>query len=270
MLFKDTQSPEDWLRTTWLDIPVLQTLLNLLKKKNLAGTPKLEYYYRYNQCATILLIKFEQLIEANEVVNITSSANRVSELRVLYEAASYFVGGELDKAIEKVNSDLEKKIRTIMHIIFSLHFGSNYLRCLPENSRQNIGKLDKRGPHLLKRPVDKNLFYHLSRSEYAQVVNEGQNWNIAIQAIFPERDKKEVVKALQLSFALDDREQHRDRLDYFRQRKELVRQAIVNAEWIFRSISYALTIALNPPGFSVQSEGNYKDVKESFIGTSNQ
>ena len=172
----------------------------------------------------------------------------------------------MDKAIEKVISVLEKKIRTIMHIIFSLHFGSNYLRCLPENSRQNIGKLDKRGPHLLKRPVDQNLFYHLSRSEYAQVVNEGQNWNIAIQAIFPERDKKEVVKALQLSFALDDREQRRDGKDNFRQRKELVRQAIVNAEWIFRSISYALTIALNPPGFSVQSEGNYKDVKVSSLG----
>ena len=37
--------------------------------------------------------KLEQLIEANEVINITYSANRVSELRVLYEAASYFVGG---------------------------------------------------------------------------------------------------------------------------------------------------------------------------------
>lgn len=266
LLFKDTQSPEDWLRSTWLDIPVLQTLLNLLKQKNLAGTVKLEYYHRYNQCAIILLEKLEQLIEANEIVNITSSPNGISELRVLYEAASFLVSGELDKAVEKINSDLEKKIRTIMHISFSLHFGSNYLRCLPEKSRQNIVELNKRGPQLLRRSVDKNLFYHLSRSEYSQVVNEGQNWNIALSTIFPGRTKNDVVNALQLSFALDDREQHRDRLDYFRQRKEFVRQAIVNAEWLFRSLSNALTIALNPPGFNLQNEENYHDVRVSFIG----
>lgn len=269
IIFKNTQRPEEWLRSTWLDIPILPTIVPLLQQQNLADTEAVEYYQRYSQSATVLLEKLDQLLSSNGVVKLVSSNNRREEMRMLFNAVNHLQNGELDKAIEVINSNIEKKIRAAFHLAFSLHFGPDYMGNLPESAQERIAGVSKKAPFPLKRAVDKNLFYHLTRSEYAEVVNSKINWSTIFQKVFPSKSREEVVGAIQLTFALDDRHQHRDRIDYFRERKEQIRQSIVNAEWLLHSLASVISLAMNPVALCEECQGDYHVIRISFVGQEN-
>jgi hypothetical protein len=264
VIFKDTQSPEEWLRSTWLDIPILPTIIPLLKQDSLADTEAIEYYQRYRQSASVLLDKIEQLLNTHNVVDLISSHNHKDEVKILFSAANLLEGGELDKAIELINSNLEKRIRSVFHLFFPLRFGPDYLKYIPESAQKRIAELESKGPIPIKRTMGKNLFYHLSRSEYAEVVNSKSNWAILFEKMFSPWQREEVVKALQLTFALDDRQQHRDRIDFFRQRKGSIQQAIVNADWLYESLGKAIKLAIKPQGFESKLLNDIRMVRVSF------
>jgi hypothetical protein len=84
--------------------------------------------------------------------------------------------------------------------------------------------------------------------------------------IFSPKSREEVVKALQLTFGLDDRKQHRDRPDYFRKTREEIRQAIVNADWILYNLAQGLRLSLKPNGFSQIKQEGFNDYRVSFLG----
>ena len=93
------------------------------------------------------------------------------------------------------------------------------------------------------------------------------NWSLSLEKVFYPKTKDEVLKAFRLTFALDDRKQHRDRIEYFRERKEHVRQAIVNADWLLCSLANALYLSIDPPGLSFETTEENNIVRLSFIGT---
>lgn len=266
LIFKNTQSPEEWLRSTWLDIPILPVVIPLLQQETLADTEAVEYYQRYRQCASVLLEKLEQLLAVNSIAGLTSSSNRTEEMRALFKASTHLDDGELDKAVEDINSYLEKRIRVAFHLTFSLQFGPDYFRYVPESAQRRITELSNKAPFPLKRAVDKNLFYHLTRSEYTEVINSKSNWNSIFQQVFFPKSREEVAEAVRLTFALDDRIQHRDRIDYFRERKEQLRQAIVNAEWLFKTLANVISLTINPKGFCEETLNDYHTVRISLVG----
>ncbi len=265
LILKNNLNAEEWLRTTWLDIPILPTIIPLLQQESLVDVEAMEYYQRFRQSASVLLEKLEQLLNAQNVVNLISSHNSKEEMKVLFNAINYLEAGELDKAIDLINSNMEKRIRSVFHLMFSLRFGPDYIKYLPETAQIRISQLENRGPLQLKRSVDKNMFYHLTRSEYAEVVNAKANWNIIFEKLFSPKQREEVVEALQLTFALDDRNVHRDRKDYFRERKGLVRQAIVNADWLYESFRNVINLSFKPNGFCSKSLDGTRIFNVSFL-----
>lgn len=267
IILKFNGSAEDWLRKTWIDIPILHVIIPLLEQKNLNEADIIEFHQRYLQSAKVLLEKIEQVIEATNVVNLISSTNRNEELKTLLDACNSLRAGELEKPIEEVNSNLEKKIRVLFHLAFSLQFSSEYVSHMPEAFQNRVGEIPDRGIVGLKRPLDRNLFYHLSRSEYSDIVNSKNNWGLIFEKVFYPKTREEIVNAFQLTFGLDDRKQHRERLEYFRERKEKIRQAIFNADWLMSSLSSALTLAINPPGFFLEVQADNFVARVSFIGT---
>jgi hypothetical protein len=268
ILFKFNGTSAEWLRNTWLDIPILHVIIPLLEEENMAEVDIVECHHRYLQSAKILLEKIDQLIEATNVVNLVSSSNRTEELRILLQACNNLRAGELEKAIDEINSSLEKKIRVLFHLAFSLHFSSEYLSHLPESFQKRITELPNRGVIGLKRPLDRNVFYHFSRSEYSDIINSKDNWGLIFEKVFYPKTREEIVNALQLTFGLDDRKQHRDRIEYFRERKDKIRNAIFNAEWLMNLLSNVLTLAINPPGFFHEVQGDNFVARISFIGIS--
>jgi sorbitol-specific phosphotransferase system component IIA len=259
---------EEWLRKTWIDIPILHVIIPLLEQKNLNEADIIEFHQRYLQSAKVLLEKIEQVIEAKNVVNLIGSTNRNEELKTLLDACNNLRAGELEKPIEEVNSNLEKKIRVLFHLAFSLHFSSEYITHMPESFQMRIDEIPNRGIVGLKRPLDRNLFYHLSRSEYSEIVNSKNNWGLIFEKVFYPKTREEIVNALQLTFGLDDRKAHRERLEYFRERKEKIRQAIFNADWLMSSLSSALNLAINPPGFFHEVQADNFVARVSFTGIS--
>jgi hypothetical protein len=266
IVFGDKQTPTDWLRSTWLDMSIPAIIESIIEQENLSGTEAIEYYQRYHQAAKTIIEKLSQLLEINRLINIVSSKNGREEKQLLFNATSYLQQGDLDRAIEEINSCIEKRIRVAFHLAFSLHFGNDYLGHLPTDTQAKIQLIPSKGPFPLKRAVDQNLFYHLSRSEYAEIVNEKSNWNNIFEKVFSPRTREEVVEALRKTFCLDDRKQHRDRASYFREVREEIRLAIRNADWLLYSLANVLRISANPEGFVDGMEGDFHNVKISFAG----
>lgn len=265
VIMKSSQKPEDWLRSTWLDIPILPTIIPLLRQDSLSDTEPIEYYQRFRQSASVLLEKIGQLLNAQNVVSLITSKNRKLELKLLFDAATLLEGGEIEKALDIINSNLEDRIRAIFHLVFSMRFGPDYSKYLPAQTQTRIAQLGDKGPSQLKRTLDKNLFYHMSRSEYAEVVNNKKYWTLLFEKIFQPRTREEVFNAFQLTFALDDRNAHRDRKDYFRERKNSIRQAIINADWLYDSLRNAINVVLNPVVFDSKLTNKDRFTKISFL-----
>lgn len=267
IIFKNSESSEDWLDNTWLDFPIKSTILSILREENVPEKEAIDYFQRYHHSTIIMLEKLEELLEINRMINILSSKNRRKEMRVLFNAGNYLRNGDLENAIEETNSSIETRLRVAFHLAFSLHFGSDYFDKIPTSVRERILNLDTKGPSSLRRTRDRNLFYHFSRSEYAEVVNNKSNWSKIFEKVFSPRSREEVVKALQATFALDDRKQHRDRKDYFREKREEIRKAIYNADWLFTSLVRIFDLSLNPSGFIDEKEDDYHKVRVSFVGS---
>lgn len=262
----DKQAPAEWLRSTWLDMSVPAIIESVIEQESISETEALEYYQRYHQATKTIIEKLAQLLEVNRLVNVVSSKNGREEKQLLFNAASCFQHGDFDRAIEEINSAIERRVRVAFHLAFSLHFGSDYLRRLPAGSQERIQIVPNKGPLPLKRGVDQNLFYHLSRSEYADIVNEKSNWNNIFERMFSPRTREEVVEALRATFCLDDRKQHRDRPSYFREVREEIRQAIFKADWLLYYLAHVLRISANPDGFVDEMEGDFHKVRISFAG----
>lgn len=267
IIFKDKQSPEEWLESTWLDIPIRHIINSILRQGDLSGTTGIEYYQRYHQSATIILETLDQLLDINRnIVNILSLRNGREEMQTLFKAGNYLQKGDFEKAIEEINSKIESRIRVAFHLAFSLYFGNSYLSHLPSSAQERIQEITKKGPVSLKRSVDQNLFYHLSRSEYAEVVNEKNIWSNIFERVFSSKPREEVVEALRTTFALDDRKQHRDRVDYFRMVREQIRKAICNADWLLYSLADVLRLSINPGGFVDEIQDGVHSIRVSYVG----
>ena len=266
IIFKSPESAVEWLDSTWLDFPIKPTIISVLQQETVSEREAVDLYQRYHHSAAIVLEKLAQLLEINRMTNILSSGNLREEMRVLFNAGNYLRNGDFDNAIEEINSNIEKKIRVAFHLAFSLHYGGNYMRALPTSAQERISNLNKKGPPSLRRTVDQNLFYHFSRSEYADVVNTKNNWRNMFEEVFSPKTRGEVVNALRITFALDDRKQHRDRKDYFRNMREAIRQSILNADWLFASLAKVLHLSINPHGFVDEMQDEYRKVRISFAG----
>jgi len=262
----DKQTPTDWLRSTWLDMSIPAIIESIIEQESVSGTEELEYYQRYHQAAKTTIEKLSQLLEVNRLVNVVSSNNGREEKQLLFDAATYLQNGDLERAIEEINSCIERRIRVAFHLAFSLHYGSDYLRHLPASSQERIQIVPSKGPFPLKRAVDQNLFYHVSRSEYAEIVNEKNNWNNIFEKMFSPRSREEVVEALRATFCLDDRKQHRDRPSYFREVREEIHKAIRKADWLLYCLADVLRISANPDGFVDEMERDFHNVRVSFAG----
>jgi len=265
IILKDRQVPEEWLKTTWLDIPERETISSVLHPETVAGADPIILYQRYYRSATVLLEVLEQLLEINRLTNIVSLQSWTDEMKTIYAAGNSLKNGDFEKALEEINSKIEQRIRVVFHLAFSLHFGNDYLSHLPKYIQDRISNLGARGPQGLKRLVDSNLFYHFSRSEYAEIVNDNTNWDTFFSSIFSQKKKEEVVDALRLTFSLDDRKQHRDRSEYFRTAREPIRQAISNAGWLLNSLANGLRLSLNPKGYLEKTVANLHILKVSFV-----
>lgn len=266
IIFDDKQMPEEWLRSTWLDMPILASIISVLLQDSLSETERVEYYQRYHQSATVVLETLGQLLEINRMINLVSSHNGKEEMRTLFSAGNFLQNGDFESAIETINSSIENRLRVAFHLAFSLHFGSEYLKNLPTSAQERISIISNKAPYPLKRSIDHNLFYHLSRSEYAEVVNKKDNWSNFFEKVFSPKSKEEVVQALQMTFALDDRKLHRDRPDYFRTVREQIRQAICNADWLLYSLANVLRLSISPSGFIDETQDDYHKVRISFAG----
>lgn len=265
IIFKNSDLAEEWVDSTWLDLPIKPNIISILRREDVPKKEMIEYYQKYHHSVTVVLEKLDQLLETNRMINILSSTNRREELRILSEAGNYLQIGDFDSAIEEINSNIEKRIRVAFHLTLSLHHGSNYFQHLPISVQDRISNLDKKGPPQFKRTVDQNLFYHFSRSEYAEVVNNRSNWSSMFRQVFHPKSRQEVVNALRKTFALDDRKQHRDRKDYFRLQREKIREAIVNADWLFTYLAKVMHMAMNPIGFTEEMENEQRKVRISFV-----
>jgi len=264
IVLKNKETPEEWLDSTWLDIPPLRIIKSIILQEKLAPSERMEYYNRYCTSASFMLEILNQLLDVNRLVNILTSKNGTEEMRALMRAGVYLNDGDFDSAIEEVNSKIEERIRTVFHLSFSLHYGNNYLNKLPRHIQERIEDTPKKGPPGLKREIDVNLFYHFSRSEYAEIVNEKRHWQTFFNKIFAPNKRDKIVEMLQLTFSLDNRIQHRDRADYFRILREEIRKVIINADYLLYALAETLNLSINPEGFSHELKENINHIKVSF------
>jgi len=265
IILKNKSAPEEWLRSTWLDIPERETIDSVLHPETLSNADPLILYQRYYRSVSVLIENIGRLLEINRLTHIVSLQSGAEEMKTVFTAGNYLKNGDFEKALEEINSKIEQRIRVIFHIAFSLHFGNDYLSHLPKYIQDRVLNSSSRGPKEVKRPPDSNIFYHFSRSEYSEVVSDSNNWNSFFSSIFAPKKKDEVVTALRLTFSLDDRKQHRDRPDYFRSVRESIRQAVSNAGWLLNSLAKGLELALSPNGYSEKSVASLRIIKVSFV-----
>jgi len=266
IILNNKQLPEEWLSSTWLDVPNREVVRTVLQPELVSGISNIEWYQKYYQSASAILETLEQLLEINRMVNIASLKSWNEEMKAVYAAGNYLHNGDFEKALEEINSRIEKRLRVAFHLAFSLHFGSDYLKHLPKSAQDRISSVSSKGPIPVQRSVDQNLFYHLSRSEYAEVVNDNNNWNGFLLEVFRPKTKEEVVDSLRLSFSLDDRKQHRDRIEYFRNVREQIRQVVSNSGWLLNSLANVPRLSIKPNGYSDELAEDGHTVKVSYIG----
>jgi hypothetical protein len=149
-------------------------------------------------------------------------------------------------------------------LAFSLHFGTNYIKQLPSHIIDRIERTPERAPVGLKRGIDLNLFYHFSRSEYADLINNKNIWNSIFKQAFYPHTREEVYELFKKLFALDDRRAHRDRPSYFRKYREKVREILVGSVYLFESLNKLFEFAVRPPGLNFNRDGKTLNVRVSF------
>ena len=259
-------TPDEWVRTTWLDVPVPDAIASLLTTTPPARSQKYEFLQRYHQSARVLLDVLNDFLKANKVVNLVDTNLSKADLRGLLVAAVSLEDGDLDRAVDELNTRLEAKIRATFHLAFSLHYGSEYTQHIPEQILKRLEESQAKGQAVLKRKVDPNLFFHFSRSEYAELVNNKKHWRMIFESVFRPRQRDEVVLALQRSFSLDDRRAHRDRPDFFRKVREDIRSSIASGHWLLESLDNVFALALNPPGIVDTMSGDAHKIRISFVG----
>jgi hypothetical protein len=222
------------------------------------------YLHDYYQSTDVLLEILSGLLNANRVVNLAQTNLDWKDLRILYESILTYNRGDLIQSVDLIAEHTEKKIRSSVHLAFSLHYGTNYIKQLPPHIIERIEEIPERGPVGLKRGIDLNPFYHFSRSEYADIINNKNNWNFLFQKAFYPHQKEEVYELFQKLFALDDRRAHRDRPSYFREYRESVREILVGSVYLFESLNKLFEFAVRPPGLIFEREEKSLNVKVSF------
>ncbi|MHA2136016.1 MAG: AAA family ATPase [Candidatus Thorarchaeota archaeon] len=263
VVFGTQKEADEWVRSTWVDLPVPE-ITSILSKTISREGEKFEYLQRYHQSAKALLEGLDTVLRVNRIVNVISSKNGNEELKWLMSAGALFEEGDLAGAIDKVNTILEKAIRSTFHLAFSLHYGPNHTKRLPPHVQDRIDKATYRGPELLRRDADVNLFYHFSRGEYAEIIDRKMYWESIFRPIFSPRSRKEIVAALRRTFSLDDRRAHRDRPAYFRKVREEIRASISAADWILESLGRTYLFATTPLQIDRRTEDSNHFVKISF------
>ena len=143
--YKDERTPEQWIDATWLDIPIPEAIKAIIQKEIPQDEQKIEYYQRYHQSVKLLIEILNQLLEINRATNILSSDNGKEELRVLFRAGTHFNNGDFLRAMDTINTIIEKRIRTVFHLAFSLHHGQKYFKHLPTDAQDRISNLDRSG-----------------------------------------------------------------------------------------------------------------------------
>lgn len=63
IILKDESVPEEWLKSTWLDIPERETIVSVLHPETIAGADPIILYQRYYRSATVLLEIIGRLLE---------------------------------------------------------------------------------------------------------------------------------------------------------------------------------------------------------------
>jgi len=259
---KSTKSPKVWLNDTWLDIPIINSVID---QENVTDFEIFEYYQRYCTSVKVLIETLNQLLDANRLVNLLTLTNRTDEMRALMSAGVSLTDGDFSNAIESINSKIEKRIRTVFHLAFSLHYGNDYLHQFSQRIQSRIENVPRRGPIGFKRSIDENLFYHLSRSEYAEIVNERKHWDNIFCVVFEGKTRGQVYDMIRKTFALDNRKQHRDRVDYFRETREEIRKAIINADYLLKSLAKVIDLSITPNGIIQNLDQNNHLIKVSFV-----
>ena len=256
---------EKWVQTTWLELSAPEVIISVLGSPPPTRRETFDFVSRYQQSVRVLADLLDEVFKSMRIGSLVNSKLGKDDLRGLFAAAVSIEDGDLDRAIDELNTRLEEKIRSTFHMAFSLHYGPNYAAELPKSIRDRIPTGPTVGAWVLKRKADSNLFYHASRGEYAQVVNEGDHWERIFKAIFTGQNKADVVNQVHRCFTLDTRRAHRDKPEYFREvRRELV-EAISYGKRLLESMDSTYRLALNPPGFVTSLQHNEVSIKISFL-----
>jgi hypothetical protein len=252
------------VESTWLDLSAPEVVISILNSAPPSRSEAFEFLTRYSQAARLLIDVLDDILKSSRIVNLTSTKLGREDMRGLFSAAVAVEDGDLDRAVDELNTRLEGKIRAAFHLAFALQYGTGYSSQLPSSVIRRIAKQANKDTDL-RRKTDPNLFYHCSRGDYAEIVNTNQHWDRIFRAVFAGMKKEDVVSQIHRSFTLDTRHAHRDKPEYFREVRQQVARSVADGKGLLELLDTTFGLALRPPGLEGTKVGAVFYVQVSFV-----
>ncbi len=157
------------------------------------------------------------VVRGEGVCRLTGRTLSAVEFERFHAARTLFLSQQYQSSLDKVCDLVEGKIRDTIHVALRCKVGSRLNSLIPPDIRERL-KDPARGHPRAKRGADRNFLYDVNRSEYAKILLGGETRRVLFDAIVTNEELPKLRNDLELLFSLGDRDAHRDRPSYFREK----------------------------------------------------
>ncbi|MGC8483898.1 MAG: hypothetical protein ACP5OE_09685, partial [Thermodesulfobium sp.] len=216
---KEQNEPFKAFSDSWIapeNIDEIKGFLSQADRVNLSSTNPFGILHNHNKLTSQLLDLLSDLVKGESISRLEGRSLLSKEFDTIHYLRKKFLSQGYIEVVDGICSRLERSIRDAIYPCLRTIWGSEIINVIPSDIINKINVLPDRGHPRTKRPNDVNFFYDVSRSEYSKILFSNKIEKALLSDIMNENDRKKFRETLELAFALDDRNSHRDRESYFR------------------------------------------------------
>lgn len=174
--------------------------------------------HEHNEVIGQLVRDLREFLQGESICRLAGRRLTHDELSTIQRLRRSFAQFSYREVIDGAAELLESRIRGNCYVALRCAWGDGAADRIPATVRANIERLPERGHHRARRDNDVNFFFDMSRSEYSQVIFETNIFRVLFGDSMRANEKAKLKDGIELTFALDDRNAHRDRATYFKEK----------------------------------------------------
>ncbi len=241
---------------TWKDNEVFRRYIHQLQfceeSLNLSNEDKTIFIAAFVSGIIALIKKIEKWIRYNGIIIIGTQGLTNEDKKKFNRIRAFYWLHLYKECVGELWTFFETKLRIFIYNIFYLLYGDIWKSKLPPKIQSDLDKEEEK--YVRKGlPIsysNKNILYLSQRYHYKYIINNAYNWDNIFQFIFGKSKKDLCISFLNDLVTIANPERHNNTQEFFREKKEEIRNLIINGFQILKNINSAYHKLFNAECFN--------------------